>query len=235
MPQPGLAKQGVMGRAVWYGLLIVLLLMASRAEASVIHTPKFKVEGLVIVWQGDADGLAASAPRAVAGKALRHITPLSAASTPVMTGQLVPVARDDADETEFPLSTLSQEKTSFHVASNTAFNIDAELIGADALSLETLKGLAFEMLASLQGGPLSGTGQKAQYPHSAGARGGFNRDVRSLADLRQRNRVFTGNQRTAAHPGTIAEQSVTFTVTSSILAADTRSSRPSVVFTVFVP
>ena len=68
--------------------------------------------------------------------------------------------------------------------------------------------------------------------------------VFDLWDLRTPRNVFTGNQRTAAQPGTIADQSVRFDAEYSIAAANlagydlslgTFDFQVEVVYTVYVP
>ena len=134
-----------------------------------------------------------------------------------------------------PLHASAQGETSFYVASNTAFNIDAELAGNVTLPTETLEKLSFNMTASLESGPLRATGGKAQYPHSGGAKGGINPSINTLGDLRHRTTVFTGNQRTAVRTGTIAEQSIMFSVTYDSLNTPLPTNSPDIIFTVFVP
>jgi len=230
----------MLGALRLFGLILLGTALAFWAEASIVHSPKFKIDGLVIVWQGEDGAIASTPPKANAGRTATLSTTFSTPSPPlspgpVVTGTLLPVSHASEDTETHALHAPAQGDTSFYVASNTAFNIDAELSGATTLSAETLETLSFDMAASLDGGALPGTGRKAQYPHSGGSRGGINPNIKTLEDLRQRTTVFTGNQRTAVKPGTIAEQSVKFTVKYGSLDVPPPANMPSVTFTVFVP
>ena len=86
-------------------------------------------------------------------------------------------------------------------------------------------------------------GASAQLPHSGGPTSGFSPSLR-LWDLRFPRNMFTGNQRTAREPGTIADQSVRFDAEYSIAAANlngydlslgTFDFQVEVVYTVYVP
>ena len=223
-----------------FGLALLSTALALWAGASISHNPTFKIDGLVIVWQGEDGSIASTPPQASAGHTTTLSTDFNTVSSalspaPVVTGSLLPISHAAGDADTHALHAPAHGRTSFYVASNTAFNIDAELSGALAFSAETLKTLSFDMFASLDSDALPGTALKAQYPHSGGSRGGINPDIKTLEDLRQRTTVFAGNQRTAAAPGTIAEQSVKFTVKYGNLKTPPPANMPSVTFTVFVP
>lgn len=218
-----------------FGMILLSAHLTLSANASIIDNPKFKVDGIVIVWQGESGTIASAPPTANIGPAISLSPAINSGPAAVITGTLLPLTENTPHTQAFPLHAPAQGETSFYVASNTAFNIDAELAGKVTLPRQTLETLSFSMTASLEGGPLSGTGHKAQYPHSGGAKGGINPSIKTLGDLRQRTTVFTGNQRTAAKPGTIAEQSVMFSVTYDSLNAPLPPNSPDVIFTVFVP
>jgi len=218
----------------FFGLFLLSTHIALPANASIVDNPKFKVDGVVIVWHGESGAIAATPPTAKIGPAITHSTAINS-SPAVITGTLLPITANTPRAQAFPLHAPAQGETSFYVASNTAFNIDAELAGHVALPPETLDTLSFNMTASLQGGPLPATGHKAQFPHSGGAKGGINPAITTLGDLRQRTTVFAGNQRTAAQPGTIAEQSVMFSVAYGNPKAPLPNNSPDIIFTVFVP
>lgn len=160
------------------------------------------------------------------------------------------VSGDDAF-TAFGLTNISnarvdatRQSSSFYVASNVPFAIDAQaftpstfnefillLITNVRMSVETSgdDGLAF--------------GNAAQPPHSGGGNSGFANNIR-LWDLRNARNLFTGNQRTAATNGTIADQSVRFDAEYSIgagslagydLSLGTFDFVVEVVYTVYVP
>lgn len=218
-------------------LRFLILAFASAAfahlsHASITANPKFKVEGLVIVWGGNS-GFGQIQPSAQIGKSVRRKTPLLTPNSPeiVLTGHIL----TPLQHTKTPLHTLKDAGTSFYVASNTAFNIDAQLAETVPFGDNSFADIALTLQIDLQGeGPLP-FGSKAQYPHSAGPEGGLSRTVRTLADLQQNTRVFTGNQRTAAAPGTISEQSVRFKITPQSSNTATKEHIKSIVFTVFIP
>lgn len=132
---------------------------------------------------------------------------------------------------EVVLNRVSSASSTFYVASNTAFNIDAELEASETFPAATRASTSFELSVDRQGhGPLS-FGSHAQLPHSQGAHAGIAADVKTLNDITSRRTIFTGDQRTAARPGSIAEQSVRFTTHLENSAA----SQANVLLTVYVP
>ncbi len=101
--------------------------------------------------------------------------------------------------------------TSFYVASNTAFNIDAQalrVVGRDDWVLEKI---FWDMQVTVAGDDGIAFGAAAQFPHTGGASGGVS-TIASLFDMRTRRTVFTGSRKTAATRGTLTEQSVRFDV-----------------------
>lgn len=100
--------------------------------------------------------------------------------------------------------------SSFYVASNAAFSIDAvatPLGGSTTADLNRVRLLLRTVQSGDDGLPF---GAAAQFPHSTGAAGGSQANNRRLSTLVPGRRVFRGNQRTAATPGTLADQSVRF-------------------------
>lgn len=129
-------------------------------------------------------------------------------------------------------------RTSFYVASNTAFSINAQLTNVSIPILAFATVLNMEVtLAGDDGIPF---GSAAQFPHSGGSNAGFNTPV-LLAGLGGGGNVFNGNQRTAAQRGSIVEQSVRFDQIYSVgfagydLSLGTFDFDATVVYTVFVP
>lgn len=110
----------------------------------------------------------------------------------------------------------TETRTSFYVASNTPFNIDAQVdFPTSGLEFTLLLVTDLDMAVTLTGDDGLPFGSAAQFPHTDGALGGLN-DVPSLFGLLGGETVFEGNQRTAAAPGTLAAQSVRFDQTYSI-------------------
>ncbi|MEO1660680.1 MAG: hypothetical protein AAFR51_06820 [Pseudomonadota bacterium] len=134
--------------------------------------------------------------------------------------------------------------SSFYVASNVPFAIDAQAFTPTTFTEFILLQITRVQMSITRSGDDGLTfGQNAQLPHSGGAASGFAPSLR-LWDLRFPRNVFTGNQRTAAAPGTIAEQSVRFDAEYSIAAANltgydlslgTFDFQVEVVYTVYVP
>lgn len=215
--------------------LMVCLLSSAGAWANIVTKPHFKIDGLVIVWGADGSSTAQ-----IGRKVQTKEDAWTPGQTPtfgpahVLTGQLEALAQPD-------LVALDHRQQHFYVASNTGFSIDAELTGDQDLTAGDLRNTEFDLSVSLGENGSDAFGRHAQYPHQAGARGGMNTDIRTLADLTTRKRVFTGNQRTAANSGSIAEQSVRFdmrlTKTADYVpsAAANSGITSQIVFTVFVP
>lgn len=137
-----------------------------------------------------------------------------------------------------------RQSSSFYVASNVPFAIDAQAFTPTTFTEFILLQITRVQLSMTQSGDDGlAFGSSAQLPHSGGATAGFAPTFR-LWDLRVPRNVFTGNQRTAAQPGTIADQSVRFDAEYSIAAANltgydlslgTFDFQVEVVYTVYVP
>ncbi len=134
--------------------------------------------------------------------------------------------------------------SSFYVASNTPFAIDASAstVAANTTNF-TLADIGYS-LAVTQSGTNGGLafGANAQFPHTGGATGGVVASVNDLGDMASPVNVFTGNRRTAATPGTIASQSVRFDAQYRLggaagydLSMGAGEIEANVVYTVYVP
>lgn len=131
--------------------------------------------------------------------------------------------------------------SSFYVATNKAFNIDVIASATDPADLNLIR-LRMRMTQSGTDGGLS-FGSAAQYPHSGNTDrsgvqwGGYRR----LSTLTAGRDIFRGNRRTAATPGSIADQSVRFDLdyrwnTGNIDLSDgTFDVAADVVYTVYIP
>lgn len=206
------------------------LVVAASARADVTDTPHFKVDGVVIVWSAEGDKIQAQTPTANIGRSVR----LETAAQPLVTSNLVGLSHT-RPETLVPLNAPAEGQTSFFVASNTAFNIEADIVGAAQLSARQLANIAFRMTIERQGSGPVAFGQKAQFPHSGGATGGLAPNIETLADLHENRTLFTGDQRTARSSGSIVEQSVRFTAFYSSKTAVESTQLPSVTYTIFAP
>lgn len=137
-----------------------------------------------------------------------------------------------------------RQSSSFYVASNVPFAIDAQAFTPSTFTEFILLLITRVQLSVTQNGDDGlAFGSQAQLPHSGGAASGFAPSLR-LWDLRVARNVFSGNQRTAAAPGTIADQSVRFDAEYSIaannltgydLSLGTFDFQVEVVYTVYVP
>ncbi len=160
------------------------------------------------------------------------------------------VSGDDAF-TSFGIQDISdarvdavRQSSSFYVASNVPFAIDAQAFTPSTFTEFILLVITRMQLSVTQSGDDGlAFGSSAQLPHSGGSTGGVSPSLR-LWDLRFARNVFTGNQRTAAAPGSLADQSVRFDAEYAIAAANlagydlslgTFDFQVEVVYTVYVP
>lgn len=137
-----------------------------------------------------------------------------------------------------------RQYSSFYVASNVPFAIDAQAFTPSTFTEFILLQITRVQMSMTESGDDGlAFGASAQLPHSGGATSGFAPSLR-LWDLRFPRNIFTGNRRTAAAPGTIAEQSVRFDAEYAIAAANltgydlslgTFDFEVEVVYTVYVP
>ena len=137
-----------------------------------------------------------------------------------------------------------RQSSSFYVASNVPFSIDAQAFTPTTFTEFILLQITRVQLSMTQAGDDGlAFGSSSQLPHTGGSTAGFAPSLR-LWDLRVPRNVFTGNQRTAAQPGSIADQSVRFDAEYSIAAANltgydlalgTFDFQVEVVYTVYVP
>lgn len=123
----------------------------------------------------------------------------------------------------------STPRTSFYVASNTAFSISAEVVDVEVDPVFTGFSNAFLGFVDvlMEVAPVGaertdggfGYGASAQPPHSGGEQQGFSTPIDLLDLLNTPTTVFAGNQRTAANVGSIADQSVRFDVSYPLVGA----------------
>ncbi len=139
----------------------------------------------------------------------------------------------------------TKQYTSFYVASNTPFAIDAQVFPPGTL-LDFILLIITRMELSVTPSGIDGGitfGSQSQAPHSGGGQSGFSPE-RTLWSLRTPQNIFTGDQRTAAGAGSIVNQSVRFDAEYTIraqnlagydLSLGTFDFQVEVVYTVFVP
>ena len=119
--------------------------------------------------------------------------------------------------------------SSFYVASNSAFSISAEVtdVQVDAGFVGFSNAFLGFVDVLMEVAPVGGArtdggftyGAAAQPPHSGGEQAGFSTPVDLLDLLNTPTTVFAGNQRTAATPGSIADQSVRFDLSYPLVGA----------------
>ena len=150
------------------------------------------------------------------------------------------------DTTDVTLGNDLTQRSSFYVASNTAFNISAV---ASVAAGTTPVNFALEDIGYSLSVTQSGTGDgldfgaDAQFPHTGdSATAGVVTTIDSLDDMSTSTDVFVGNRLTAATPGSIAEQSVRFDAVYTLggtagydLSDGSGVIETDVVYTVFVP
>ncbi len=123
----------------------------------------------------------------------------------------------------------SSPNASFYVSSNAPFSITAEVTEVEVDPVFTAFSTAFLGFVDLVmevapvGAPRTDDGftygGSAQAPHSDGEQGGFITPIDLLDLVDTPTLVFTGNQRTAVSPGSIADQSVRFDVSYPLVGA----------------
>jgi len=210
--------------------LAACLNFGGTARAAIVDTPHFKVEGVVIVWSDQGGDTAPILPRfpAEAGRAVSHTI-----AVPHLYGSGQLQLASDIRERPATAATVAATRA-FNVASNTAFSIDAELVGISPSRASDLDKIKFAMRMDLGSGT---RGRRAQYPHPGGPTGGMATDITTLAHLTSRATVFRGTRPTAARRGSIVEQSVRFEAhferAASVIVAD--GPLPDIVFPVYIP
>jgi len=105
----------------------------------------------------------------------------------------------------------SVTRSSFYVASNTPFNIDAQSLRVVGRNDSVMQKIFWDMSVTQTGNTEIAFGANSQLPHTGGPAGGV-ATVSNLYNMRSPTTVFTGDQRTAASPGSLADQSVRFDV-----------------------
>lgn len=138
----------------------------------------------------------------------------------------------------------TKQYSSFYVASNVPFAIDAQAFTPTTFTEFILLLITrVELSVTPSGDDGLQFGTRAQPPHSGGGQTGF-APAQRLWDLRTARNMFIGDQRTALTAGSIAEQSVRFDAEYSISAANLNGYDLSlgtfdfvveVVYTVYVP
>jgi len=100
--------------------------------------------------------------------------------------------------------------SSFYVASNTAFFIDAQSFAEGATTPEQMQRMRLWLNVTTSGNDGLAFGAAAQHPSLEAGRLGSRANGRRLSTFETPRRVFRGDRATAAGPGTIADQSVRF-------------------------
>lgn len=237
------------------------------ASASVVDRPHFKVLGLVIVWSGDGAGGAIANDFVIGSTdliggtsedgttvvtgSLDLTTDATVAATTagdvldLTVGAASPISIDETttsltafDPTNATITgeALSYE-SSFYVASNTAFNINAVASETTQSGDFTMADVAYDLDVTVNGTDDGlAFGGSAQDPQ-----GTFNA-VTDFSTLDGSTDVYEGGRRTAASSGSIVAQSVRFDATYSLnnetaydLSQGAGELEAEVVYTVYVP
>lgn len=237
------------------------------ASASVVDRPHFKVLGLVIVWSGDGSGgaivndfvigstdliggAAADGTTVVTGS-LDLTTDATVAATTagdvldLTVGAAAPISIDDTTTSLTAFDPTNATVTgealsyasSFFVASNTAFNINAVATETTQSGDFTMADVSYELDVTVNGTDDGlAFGGSAQDPQ-----GTFNA-VAGFSALDGSTDVYEGGRRTAASSGSIVAQSVRFDATYTLnnetsydLSQGAGELEAEVVYTVYVP
>lgn len=205
-----------------------LLSSLPYAEANIVHRVAFDVQPIIIVWGAQTPNARRPFPET---SRVNSITQQIRIAPPVIYGnsRLAPLHKNSVDT--FPIETSASY---FHVASNAAFQIDAQLADDTSATTDELGNMYLDLIVELSSNEGPNFGASAQWPHSGGPRGGLLPAPISLSRLERPVTVFTGNRKTAARRGGVASQSVRFRpiVRSERVAAQPA---PEMVFTVYTP
>lgn len=130
---------------------------------------------------------------------------------------------------------------SFYIASNVPFAIEGVATAAGSSTNDDIKHIRATLSITQSGNDGLAFGSASQLPNSNGPTAGTYLTNRRLHTLLTPKTVFTGNQRTAIAPGTIAEQSVRFDLSyryksgNADLSDGTFDIEAEVTYTVYVP
>lgn len=252
-------------------------LLGVPAQADIVDNPQFRVLGLVIVWgdtagesgqptvsdfiigngSGGTDLIGDDVHAVVTGTLSSVPTSLPVGDEFAVTGAVGATGVLDAstgfsafeidDTTDVTLGEDLSHTSSFYVASNTAFNLNANATETTPVGAGfELSDVSFSLSVTVSGDDGLDFGDNAQFPHSDDSpTGGVVTTVDSLDDMEAADTlVFEGDRLTAASAGSIADQSVRFDAEYTLagqsgagydLSDGTGEIETEVVFTVFVP
>lgn len=186
--QPDLISRLMRGLFVWLCLQVGQS-WAMVAQAEITDQVTFKVPPMIIVWGGGNTSISKGLDAEVRVGNQSEIKPLITGTVlpvrPVLTGL--------SDRSELDKDQLTWQVS---IASNTAFNIDAQWMPFD-----TSEGQPARITFSW-----GRVGSAAQSPDSSGS--GFAEDIWAVADLNQRQTIFRGDRKSATRAGSIVDQSV---------------------------
>lgn len=238
---------------------------SSVANASIIDQPVFKILGAVVVWGGNAAGDAFEVNDFMVKSGTTTLDLIAANVQPVITGQLTSFPSgtgsadlllegtsidtdnngvldlDDSLAAFSPSSSLtglsSQQTSSFYVASNTAFTIQATATAADSTHLSKItRAMSVETSGAASGNLNFGSKSQLPNPNTTTAVTGDG----VLTNLSTSPLVYTATRKTATAAGSIAEQSVRFTNTYGLagntgLSAETGDITATITYTIAMP
>ena len=143
----------------------------------------------------------------------------------------------------FPNSRRSFVSSSFYVASNTAFSIDAQASPSAGTDQDDFERIQVRLRVAESGNDGLAFGSAAQFPHTGDSNtaGSAVPNNSPLSDFQTPQRIFEGNRRTARLPGSIVEQSVRFDARYRYnsgayeLSQGVIDTAADVVYTVYIP
>lgn len=200
-------------------LALVAALPGSLATADIIHKVRFKADAQIILWGQDIQQSEAQLYEQPPAPQPALLAAAAGRNPVIVTGRLIPL-HQISNTPAYAIEQNGLSSASFYIASNTPYGIRAE-ITQPSPPLHELKNTAFQF-------GVSHVGKSAYQPESSP----LAHEVKSLDSLIRPAIIFQSSRRTAARPGSLAEQSVRF-------AANWEQSRQGeaidITFTVFVP
>ncbi|MEM6901084.1 MAG: hypothetical protein AAF583_15105 [Pseudomonadota bacterium] len=196
------------------------------SEANIVHRVAFDVQPIVIVWGAQSPNERAPFLERGRGNTFEQrvkIAPLAVYGN----SRLAPVQNNSVDT--FPIESSAPY---FHVASNAAFQIDAQLADDASTITDEFGSMYLDLIVELSSADGPDFGGSAQWPHTGGPRGGLLPAPVNLSQLEQPVTVFTANRKTAARRGGVPSQSVRF---RPIVRSERVATQPApeIVFTVY--
>lgn len=198
---------------------LVIASPGGAAKADIVHKVRFQADAQIILWGQDTQHAEARLyDKLPAPQRMRLAVPARWAPI-IVTGQLI-APHQTSGTPAYPIEQNGLSAASFYIASNAPYGIRAEITGA-SLPTHEMKDISFHF-------GVSHVGKSAYAPQSMP----LTQSIVSLNDLRRPAIIFQSSRRTAARPGTLAEQSVQF---AAYWGQTQQGEAIDITFTLFVP